>query len=68
MNWSPLNLTVRVGCHLAYETTVPTPEPKPLRRNPAIVNRLKNSDASFLLTNFTNGKRRRLDSNRLVLS
>src|SRR6185295_347182 len=25
MNWSPLNLTVRVGCHLAYETTVPTP-------------------------------------------
>ena len=25
MIWSPLNLTVRVGCHLAYETTVPTP-------------------------------------------
>ncbi len=25
MNWSPLNLTVRVGCHLAYQTTVPTP-------------------------------------------
>jgi transglutaminase-like putative cysteine protease len=25
MNWSPLNLTVRVGCQLAYETTVPTP-------------------------------------------
>ena len=25
MAWSPLNLTVRVGCHLAYETTVPTP-------------------------------------------
>jgi transglutaminase-like putative cysteine protease len=25
MNWSPLNLTVRVGCRLAYETTVPTP-------------------------------------------
>jgi len=25
MSWSPLNLTVRVGCHLAYETTVPTP-------------------------------------------
>jgi transglutaminase-like putative cysteine protease len=25
MNWSPLNLTVRVGCSLAYETTVPTP-------------------------------------------
>ena len=25
MNWSPLNLTVRVGCNLAYETTVPTP-------------------------------------------
>lgn len=25
MSWSPLNLTVRVGCKLAYETTVPTP-------------------------------------------
>lgn len=25
MNLSPLNLTVRVGCSLAYETTVPTP-------------------------------------------
>src|SRR5215204_1762799 len=25
MTWSPLNLTVRVGCSLAYETTVPTP-------------------------------------------
>jgi len=25
MHWSPLNLTVRVGCSLAYETTVPTP-------------------------------------------
>ena len=25
MNWTPLNLTVRVGCSLAYETTVPTP-------------------------------------------
>ncbi len=25
MIWSPLNLTVRVGCHLAYQTTVPTP-------------------------------------------
>lgn len=25
MSWSPLNLTVRVGCHLAYEATVPTP-------------------------------------------
>ena len=25
MNWSPLNLTVRVGCSLAYETPVPTP-------------------------------------------
>ncbi len=25
MTWSPLNLTVRVGCNLAYETTVPTP-------------------------------------------
>ena len=25
MTWTPLNLTVRVGCSLAYETTVPTP-------------------------------------------
>ena len=25
MKWTPLNLTVRVGCKLAYETTVPTP-------------------------------------------
>src|SRR6266852_7212020 len=25
MNWAPLNLTVRVGCNLAYETTVQTP-------------------------------------------
>ncbi len=25
MNWAPLNLTVRVGCHLAYDTTVQTP-------------------------------------------
>jgi transglutaminase-like putative cysteine protease len=25
MNWNPLNLTVRVGCSLAYQTTVPTP-------------------------------------------
>ncbi|HXI84528.1 MAG TPA: transglutaminase family protein [Verrucomicrobiae bacterium] len=25
MNWAPLNLTVRVGCHLAYETSAPTP-------------------------------------------
>jgi transglutaminase-like putative cysteine protease len=25
MNWTPLNITVRVGCHLAYQTTVPTP-------------------------------------------
>jgi transglutaminase-like putative cysteine protease len=25
VNWTPLNLTVRVGCKLAYETTVPTP-------------------------------------------
>lgn len=25
VNWTPLNLTVRVGCHLAYHTTVPTP-------------------------------------------
>lgn len=25
MNWTPLNITVRVGCHLVYETTVPTP-------------------------------------------
>ena len=24
MNWNRLNLTVRVGCNLAYETTVPT--------------------------------------------
>ena len=25
MNWTPLNLTVRVGCNLAHETTVQTP-------------------------------------------
>jgi transglutaminase-like putative cysteine protease len=25
MNWSPLNLTVRVGCHLTYQTSVQTP-------------------------------------------
>lgn len=25
MNWTPLNLSVRVGCNLTYETTVPTP-------------------------------------------
>src|SRR5271170_4746460 len=25
MNWTTLNLTVRVGCNLAYETPVPTP-------------------------------------------
>jgi transglutaminase-like putative cysteine protease len=25
MDWTPLNLTVRVGCCLAYETPVPTP-------------------------------------------
>jgi transglutaminase-like putative cysteine protease len=25
MKWSPLDLTVRVGCKLAYETSVPTP-------------------------------------------
>jgi len=25
VEWTPLNLTVRVGCNLAYETTVPTP-------------------------------------------
>jgi hypothetical protein len=25
MNWTPLNITVRVGCSLVYETTVPTP-------------------------------------------
>jgi len=25
MTWTPLNLTVRVGCSLAYETTLPTP-------------------------------------------
>jgi transglutaminase-like putative cysteine protease len=24
MNWTPLNLTIRVGCNMAYETTVPT--------------------------------------------
>jgi len=25
MDWTPLNITVRVGCSLAYDTTVPTP-------------------------------------------
>src|SRR5579859_1711909 len=25
MNWTPLNIVVRVGCHLAYDTTVQTP-------------------------------------------
>src|SRR5580658_2403184 len=25
MNWTPLNITVRVGCHLIYDTTVQTP-------------------------------------------
>jgi transglutaminase-like putative cysteine protease len=25
MSWNPLNLTVRVGCHLTYQTTVQTP-------------------------------------------
>ncbi len=25
MNWTPLNLYVRVGCKLAYDVTVPTP-------------------------------------------
>src|SRR5271169_1574557 len=25
MTWSPLNITVRVGCNLVYETTVQTP-------------------------------------------
>jgi transglutaminase-like putative cysteine protease len=25
MNYTPLNITVRVGCSIAYETTVPTP-------------------------------------------
>jgi transglutaminase-like putative cysteine protease len=25
VNWTPLNITVRVGCQLAYDTTVPTP-------------------------------------------
>jgi transglutaminase-like putative cysteine protease len=25
MNWTPLNISVRVGCHLTYDTTVPTP-------------------------------------------
>src|SRR6267142_2323587 len=25
MNWTPLNIVVRVGCNLAYQTTVQTP-------------------------------------------
>jgi transglutaminase-like putative cysteine protease len=25
VSWTPLNITVRVGCQLAYDTTVPTP-------------------------------------------
>src|ERR1700744_2910217 len=25
MSWTPLNISVRVGCNLTYETTVPTP-------------------------------------------
>jgi transglutaminase-like putative cysteine protease len=25
MNWTPLNISVRIGCHLTYDTTVPTP-------------------------------------------
>src|SRR3954468_17680978 len=25
MSWVPLNLSVRVGCNLVYDTTVPTP-------------------------------------------
>jgi len=25
MDWTPLNLAVRVGCNISYETTVPTP-------------------------------------------
>ena len=25
MNWTSLNLTVRIGCNIAYETSVPTP-------------------------------------------
>jgi len=25
MSWTPLNLTVRVGCRLVYDATVPTP-------------------------------------------
>jgi hypothetical protein len=25
MSWTPLNITVRVGCNLAYETTLQTP-------------------------------------------
>ncbi len=25
MNWTPLNITVRVGCRLAFDVTVPTP-------------------------------------------
>ena len=25
MEWTPLDITVRVGCDIAYETSVPTP-------------------------------------------
>jgi len=25
MTWTPLNITVRVGCNIAYDTTLPTP-------------------------------------------
>ena len=25
MEWTPLNITVRVGCNLVYETSAPTP-------------------------------------------
>ena len=25
MIWTPLNITVRVGCNIAYDTTLPTP-------------------------------------------
>jgi len=27
MNWTSSNLTVRVGCRIAYETSMPTPRP-----------------------------------------
>ena len=34
MNWSPLSITVRVGCHLTYETSVQTPALLVLRHRP----------------------------------